>query len=1206
MSRRFQKQVSQISLLIAITLSSPALLQGQIFVDIEWNETDTVIPTFSKTYNLPEDYNSFDYALTIEYPEYEPLPIADISRYHISTDGLTESFRTSATVRRSRRQGILDVSVFPLAVRDGKIVRLTNFKPVITRTHRTGDLRRTQSPVPTTGSSVLSTGRWVKIAVSRPGVYQLTKARLASYGFSDPSKVRLYGYGREVLPETDLQKLDDDLTEIPLWRRPDGTLLFYGRGTTKWSLKPLTSQPHAFTHLNNPYSTYICYFLTEAEDAPAEFRKEATLSGGTEATTFPDHQLIEKDKFSYIHSGRTFFDDYDFGGKSSVAYTFDLPGLADPRVLLDIRFSAASASSSSLSVTANGKSVGHLSFGSLGEYIYGIVKSGTYTITNAHESHDTVRLAHTGQSGAAGHLDYIRVSYTRKLELNDSHLLFRPSAAGTLSYSVSGATDDTHVWRVTSASHTSEIPGTLADGTFRASASSDNWRDEEFVAVKVNSTFPEPTFMGTAENQNLHGLNDIDLVIIVPSNGILTTQAQRLADAHADHDSMKCIVVTADKVYNEFSSGTPDATAYRRFMKMLYDRGQGEKVLNLCLFGDGVWDNKMQTTTMNGKSQDDYLLCYESDNSISHTDSYVLEDYFALLDDEDGKKPAGDDPDCGVGRIPVKTERQAREVVDKLIPYIYNNEVGSWRNTVCLLADDGNENIHMQDAEAISRQTEELNPDCRIRKIYWDSYTRQQSATGNSYPEAYNDINDQMNEGALIMNYTGHGAAYCLSHEQVLRRSDFENWSSPRLPFWIHAACDVSPFDMDEENIGETALLNPKGGAVGVLSTTRTVYSTENRKINLEFMRYALAASADGKCNTLGEALCKAKSHYTINNYRDSINRAHFVLIGDPAIRLAHPYYKVEVDQFSGKAPTRGNAGTVIGAGAVVTVKGHISRNGSKAKDFNGIISPMVFDSKVLITCKNNSKDANTPYTFLSQDKKLFSGSDSIRNGEFSFSFTVPVDISYSDSSALISLYAHSSDRQSEANGKFTDFHLKGTDPSISADSIGPVINLTLHDESFTNSTDSSRFVNTYAFKPKPSEFRLSADIADQSGINTTGSGIGHDLTITIDNDPNLTFVANHAFNYAVGSHTQGCLYYQMPELPAGPHTLMIRAWDVLNNPASVSVEFEVIEGYDHITIFDTMGRELWSGKGTGYADTLPKGVYILRSGLETKKILIK
>jgi hypothetical protein len=279
-------------------------------------------------------------------------------------------------------------------------------------------------------------------------------------------------------------------------------------------------------------------------------------------------------------------------------------------------------------------------------------------------------------------------------------------------------------------------------------------------------------------------------VIVVPNSGKITQQAQRLADIHTQVDCMKCVVVTANQVYNEFSSGKPDATAIRRLMKMLYDTASSiaTRPKNLLLFGDCVWDNRLVTPGLNKLNVDDLLLSYESENSYSHTNSYILEEYFALLDDNSTSNVLREFPRIGVGRIPATTTSEAKAVVDKLITYIKNEQVGAWKNTICVMCDDGNENKHMEDGEALIRQTSTLYPDYRIKRIYWDTYARERSSTGNSYPAVKADIDKQMTDGALIMNYSGHGAAYCLSHEQVVLRSDFENWSSPRLPLWITAA----------------------------------------------------------------------------------------------------------------------------------------------------------------------------------------------------------------------------------------------------------------------------------------------------------------------------------------------------------------------------------------------------------------------------------
>lgn len=1177
--------------------------QDSPFFDIDWTEKDSVPPFYFQRQQLPDNYKDYRYSVSLDFPDTEPATEEEIRRYSVNKDELTAEFPVKTNIGISQKKGILDFSVFPFALRDGKVVKLMNFKPVVNQTAtNTSNATLPKNTRTTKTTSVLATGKWVKISVNKEGIYQLTPDKLSSMGFSNPSKVRLYGYGLEFLPETNIQDIDDDLTEIPLWRKNDGTVLFYSCGTTRWYLSNTT--PATFTHRNNNYSNEICYFVTESNDAPAEFKKETAVTGGVQVSTFLDHAIIENDEFSYINSGRTFFEKYDYEGNRSQNYILSLPGLANSKVTLSVSFSAASDSASTLRVDANGKNLGTIALRGVSDYTYAYVQQNSYSWTNAHAVSDTIKLTHKGKNGASGHLDYIRATYTRKLAIPSNYLVFRPSSSGTQKFAIEGANENTRVWRITSPSTVAEIPGTFSGNIYTASAASQDWRTEKFVAVDVNASYPTPTVKGTVKNQNLHALSNIDLVIITPSNGLLNAQAERLAEAHKMADSTRCVVVRADEIYNEFSSGTPDATAYRRFMKMLYDRAtnKADAPKNLCLFGDGLWDNRMVTSNFGGQKPEDYLLCYESENSVSHTDSYVLEEYFTLLDDAEGARPASELPDCGVGRIPVTTEAQAKAVVSKLIPYIYNMEAGAWRNTICMMADDGNDNEHMKHAEAVSKQLSEQNPDYLVKKIYWDSYSREQSATGNSYPAAYSDINKQMQDGALIMNYTGHGAAYCLSHEQVLKRNDFASWDSPRLPLWLHAACDVSPFDMNTENIGETALQNEKGGAMGVISTTRTVYSSQNSKMNLQFMKYVLT---DG--NTIGEALQLAKDNVQLNSYRDSLNKCHFVLLGDPAIRLSQPTYKVKIDQFNGENISDTCTYT-IGAGAIVTVKGHISDSyGRKATSFNGIISPTVFDAMESVVCKNNAQESNTPFKFLQQNKVIFAGTDSIKNGEFKFSFIVPIDLSYANTDALLSLYAVSSDFANEANGKFSQFVFKGTDPTIETDTIGPKIHLTLTNEIFSTETlSSSSIVAFNASRPKPLTPTIVAKILDANGINTTGSGIGHNITLTIDNKPTQTYNLNSYFQYETGSFSQGTLVFTIPAVTPGTHTLMFRAWDVLNNSTTVEITFEAIDDFDSITIFDTAGRELWSGNGDGYAGTLQPGVYILRSGAETKKILIR
>lgn len=1037
--------------------------------------------------------------------------------------------------------------------------------------------------------SLLSSGKWVKIRVKDEGVYQLTKSDLTKMGFTNPSKVRLYGYNVPILPETYIEEFDDDLTEIPAYRKSDGTMLFYSCGTIQWTIKN-----GLYTRKNNPYSNHIYYFLTEdAAIEPLALEKGEEVEAKRTLTTFPDHSLVESDEYSFLNAGTTFFESYDFNTGSTRNYTIPLPGLASTDVNIDLQFCAAGSSSSSLSVAAEGTSLATLYFSKLQEYQYGDVKRSSFTWSNVVTEKPTLKFSHSRVSGVSGHLDYILASYTRKLAIGtDNYIAFRPGDTGNYVATIEGANENTLVIKATSPQSTFQIGGTYSNGTFAANIASAS-SDEQFVAINPNGTFPTPEVVGTIAHQDLHAIDSIDFVIITPANGRLTAQAMRLAEAHRLKDGTRSIVVEADKIYNEFSSGTPDATAYRRFMKMLFDKSNGKGPKNLLLFGNCLWDNRLITSGMRTKKQDDLLLCYESENAVSHTDSYVAEEYFTLLADGKGTSPLKEKPDCGVGRLPVSNESEARTVVDKLIRYINGDDYGSWLNTICMLADDGNSNTHGEDAENVWKNTSSLYPDYHFKKIYWDSYERKQSSTGNSYPDAYKEINKAMTDGALIMNYTGHGAAYCLSHEQVLKTKDFQEWSSPRLPLWITAACDVIPFDMNTTNLGVEAVLNSTGGAMGFIGTARTVYSSPNRVINRNFMKYVLGTDSNGTRYTIGEALAKAKADIVGDGYimhRDSINKTHFILIGDPAITLPSPSYKVRIDDFNNHSTE--SSVPQISAGDIVTVKGHIEdAYGNIVEDYNGTISPTVFDSEELIVCKDNddsaAKAGKDPLSYTDRPRIIFTGSDSIRLGKFEFTFPMPLDINYSNENGLISLFAISETKSNIANGTFDKFLVGGTSTEELADTVGPVITVS---------------VKGYSAELLNETPTIYATLTDESGINTTGNGIGHDIVAIIDNNEATTYTLNSYYSQEPGDYRKGTIQFTLPALTPGVHYLTVRAFDTLNNMGEGTYKFEVIEGLKtEIDIFDTSGRLMHNGEDR---PLLPKGIYIRRiryvSGSET------
>lgn len=737
----------------------------------------------------------------------------------------------------------------------------------------------------------------------------------------------------------------------------------------------------------------------------------------------------------------------------------------------------------------------------------------------------------------------------------------------------------------------------------------------------LSGSHPAATYVKNIANQDLHADGQADLVIIIPASRTLLKQAQRLKEFHESHDGMRVNIVAADQLYNEFSSGTPDANAYRRYLRMLQDRAATEADMPkyLLLFGDCVWDNRMLTADCKRFDPDDYLLVYESENSFSETSCYAGDSWMGILAEGAGSDARRELQDVGVGRFPVTTVAEAKIMVDKTINYSKNQNGGAWQNTIMFMGDDGNDNIHMKDVDSVANSVGRDYPNFLIKKVMWDAYTRESSATGNTYPEVSKIIRQQQANGALVMDYGGHGSATLISHESVLGLSDFSESRTSNLPLWVTAACDIMPFDGVTETIGESAVLNEKGGAVAFYGTARTVFTSANKYINHAFMKRVLSLQ-DGKPIALGEAHRLAQNDVMLGTNRyptptredpnktspeqdNSENHLQYLLLGDPALSLNLPTAQVVVDEIDGVAVGSGTMPTVK-AGSVIKMKGHVAG----VEGFNGVVTATVRDTQEEITCKlnNTSGDgAEVAFKYLDRTKTLYHGSDSIRNGQFELTFAVPKDINYADGQGMINLYALNTDKTIRANGSCDQFIVGGS-AEAKNDSVGPSIYCYLNSPSFVDGGN----VNSTPY--------FVAEIKDKDGINAAGSGIGHDLQLVIDGDMAKTYTLNNNFSYDFGTYTSGSTFYSIPELEEGPHRLQFRAWDIQNNSSTAVLHFNVVKGlrpqlfnigvtnnpartsttfiisHDRmesnmdvvIELFDAAGRQIWRHAESGVSAT--------------------
>ena len=746
-------------------------------------------------------------------------------------------------------------------------------------------------------------------------------------------------------------------------------------------------------------------------------------------------------------------------------------------------------------------------------------------------------------------------------------------------------------------------------------------REKSIPLPNLSGSHPAATYVKNIANQDLHADGQADLVIIIPASRTLLKQAQRLKEFHESHDGMRVNIVAADQLYNEFSSGTPDANAYRRYLRLLQDRAATEADMPkyLLLFGDCVWDNRMLTADCKRFDPDDYLLVYESENSFSETVCYAGDSWRGILAEGAGSDARRELQDVGVGRFPVTTVAEAKIMVDKTINYSKNQNGGAWQNTIMFMGDDGNDNIHMKDVDSVANSVGRDHPNSLSKKVMWDAYTRESSATGNTYPEVSKIIRQQQANGALVMDYGGHGSATLISHESVLGLSDFSESRTSNLPLWVTAACDIMPFDGVTETIGEAAVLNEKGGAVAFYGTARTVFTSANKYINHAVMKRVLSLQ-DGKPIALGEAHRLAQNDVMLGTNRyptptredpnktspeqdNTENHLQYSLLGDPALSLNLPTAQVVVDEIDGVAVGSGTMPTVK-AGSVIKMKGHVAG----VEGFNGVVTATVRDTREVISCKlNNTSDdgAEEAFKYLDRTKTLYHGSDSIRNSSFELTFAVPKDINYADGQGMINLYALNTDKTIRANGSCDQFIVGGS-AEAKNDSVGPSIYCYLNSPSFVDGGN----VNSTPY--------FVAEIKDKDGINAAGSGIGHDLQLVIDGDMAKTYTLNNNFSYDFGTYTSGSTFYSIPELEEGPHRLQFRAWDIQNNSSTAVLHFNVVKGlrpqlfnigvtnnpartsttfiisHDRmesnmdvvIELFDAAGRQIWRHAESGVSAT--------------------
>lgn len=1031
-------------------------------------------------------------------------------------------------------------------------------------------------------ASVLSSGNWFKFSASETGVYKLDIAFLGKLGLNtsnlSSSAIRIFGNGGQPLPEAANGVKIDDLFENSIWIEDGGDgilngndfILFYAQGPHPW-IKD--SVQRTFRHQKNIYSEQAFYFINVGANGKRINTQINPPISTISVNSYNSRYFHELDTFNFLSSGKQWYgEEFSTLPGKQLNQSFSIPigtVISQPAQIITHAVARSFGSSSKFSVSVNNAPVTQLDIPPVAVGAFDLfaqsVQSSAAFIPSAGSL--TAQLAYTpGSTGSQGWLNWFEVHARSNLSMSGTNQLsFRDwnsvGAGNVAGYSISNANAGVQVWDVTNPLEPIRMAGVVSGSNFNFTNNSTVLR--EYISFATTG-FLQPIAIGKVVNQDLHKVMLADLIIITHPS--LLAQAQRLSNYHQQRDGLNSIVVTAEQVFNEFASGTPDPTAIRDYVKMFYDRAGSDTTKRpkyLLLFGDASFDYKDRI-----KNNTNLVPAYESDNSLDPLSTYTTDDYFGFLDDADNINASGTFLlDIGIGRIPASDEVAAKHIVDKIIAYHSNTSLGPWRNEMTFVADDEDNNLHLQDAEVITNAAGSVAPIFNQDKIYLDAFKQEGGAGGSRYPLVNQAINNKIFNGTLIWNYSGHGGYRRLAEEVVLDQDIINGFNNPtRLPLFITATCDVAPFDNPLiSSIGENLLLREKTGAIALMTTTRLVFAYSNRVMNENYLRAALVRQSNGTYPALGDAVKRAKN-FTYTFSGDVVNNRKFTLIGDPALTIGLPLYQVNTTAINTKPITA--VPDTLKALNRYTISGEVlDHHGNAIPDFNGTIYPVVMDK-----VQNQSTLANDPgsqlVNFKVQKNLLFKGKAKVVNGKFSFEFIVPKDIDYSFGNGKISYYADNG--VSDGNGMLGNIVVGGTGTG-SGDLEGPHIRAWLNDEKFVNGSITNN-------APV-----LLVKLNDSSGINIMGTGIGHDLSAMLDNDPEKVFVLNQFYEADMDNFRKGSLRFQMPGLEEGMHTLTIKAWDVVNNSSEITVDFKVTKPQklvlDHVLNYPnpfTTRTEFW------------------------------
>ncbi len=1077
-----------------------------VFLDMETIQIDSItwLPFNQFFYNLPENLPSLD-------------PADELS-FQVWQSGATPYLEISFPAWRINPE-------------NDELEMISSF---VLSKHRREKTRSLEFAHTFKTSSVLKDSKWVKVGVEQDGIYHISAQELQAMGFDSPSSIKVFGNYGGLLPLMNIETNQDDLVEMAISREVGG-ITFFAKGPNRWVFDEFISR---YKHRIHLYSNLQYYFLTDGvgEGKSIDTENFNSQNFDTIITSYDDYYHYEPNDTNFVKSGRQWYGD-EFYVRLDRSYSFDASNLIQSEPIdFELKVLAHSTVPSRFVFHPTGDTltIPSVLLGTEVNFANEISKSGSFSLN---QSNSNLKLEFLkSNSSSKGWIDYLSLNFKRSLTFSKPQVIFRSRETfeeGLLfQFRANVVQSNYEVWDVSDLLNVKRLSTISEGGSIRFVVPGKN--NQEFVAFQPQSGMSVFTISEIA-NQNIHSSATPDLTIVFPE--FFREQAEELAEIHRNEDGMHVLAVSDQEVYHEFSAGVPDISAIRNMMKMFYNRGQISQHYPryLLFFGDASYNNKPDFA-----ERERHLLSYQNLNSLHPISSVGTDDFFGFLDDNEGDFFGK--LDLGIGRIPVSSSNQANAALDKIKKY-YFDSFGNWRNLVSLIADDPDHptnNSHMNQAESIAAVIENRQPGINVEKIYLDAFPRVSTASGDRYPAANEAVNRKVNLGSLIVNYTGHGNEIGLSHERVITVEDISNWTNyDHLSLFVTATCEFSRFD-DHNRVsgGEFVFRNEKGGGIALITTSRSVYY--NSALNLAIYNNGLQKEGDDYLR-LGDIIRRAKNE---SSSASEVNIKKYYLLGNPAMRLAFPKYFVTVDSINSVAVELFL--DTLGALSLVKMGGFIRDNfGNVMDDFNGILESSIFDKVQQEFTLGNI--GNEPHPYQIQNRIIYKGRASVRDGYYEFEFLIPKDISYRPGNGKISLYA--SNNEVDAAGFDDNLQVGGTNPNFIPDDLGPEIRPFMNDTNFIDGgiTDEN---------PK-----LLLHLFDESGINTVGNGIGHDVVAILDNKQSELINLNDFYQADLDTYKSGSISYSLKNLSPGLHEIWVRVWDNHNNSSEATLQFVVKNG---------------------------------------------